>query len=67
MTIQVLLADDQPGVRAGIRAVLKGAPDIGVVGEAKDGGEAQRLTEQLGPGGQHETVFCEPDRLKGYE
>jgi DNA-binding NarL/FixJ family response regulator len=49
MAIQVLLTDDQPIVRAGIRAILKEAPDIEVVGEAKDGAEAQRLTEQLGP------------------
>jgi len=47
MAIQVLLADDQPVVRAGICAILKEAPDIEVVGEAKDGAEAQRLTHKL--------------------
>lgn len=49
MAIQVLLADDQPVVRGGIRAVLKEVPDIEVVGAEKDGAKAQRLAEQLGP------------------
>jgi DNA-binding NarL/FixJ family response regulator len=49
MAIQVLLADDQAVVRAGIRAVLKEAPDIEVVGAAKDGTAAQRLTHKLRP------------------
>ncbi|MGW8357195.1 response regulator [Streptomyces wedmorensis] len=41
--IRVLLADDQELVRAGIRLVLKHAPDIDVVAEASDGPEAARL------------------------
>jgi len=49
MTIRVLLADDHPVARAGIRAALEGAPDIEIVGEARDGLEVQRLTAQLHP------------------
>ncbi len=35
--VRVLLADDEPAVRAGIRTVLESAPDIEVVAEAGDG------------------------------
>ncbi|MGI5491052.1 response regulator [Microtetraspora malaysiensis] len=38
--IRVLLADDQALVRGGFRSILDGQPDIEVVGEAADGGEA---------------------------
>lgn len=37
MTIRVLLADDHDAIRAGLRAILEGEPDIEVVGEAADG------------------------------
>lgn len=47
--ISVLLADDHPVTRAGIRAILEKAPDIQVVGEAQDGTEAQELVVQLYP------------------
>jgi DNA-binding NarL/FixJ family response regulator len=49
MAIRVLLADDQPVARAGIRAALEKAPDITVVGEAADGAAVQRLTAELRP------------------
>ncbi len=49
MTVRVLLADDHPVVRAGIRAMLEKAPDIQVVGEATEGAEVQRLTAELYP------------------
>lgn len=45
----VVLADDHPMVRTGIRNLLKGAPDIQVVGEASNGEEALLLVEQLTP------------------
>jgi DNA-binding NarL/FixJ family response regulator len=48
-TICVLIAEDNARVRAGVRALLEAAPDIRVVGEAKDGGEALELAFQLEP------------------
>ena len=47
--IRVLVADDQSLVRAGFRMILKGEPDIEVVGEAEDGRDAVRLAAELGP------------------
>lgn len=47
--IRVLLADDQDLVRAGFRIILGTEEDIAVVGEARDGADAARLTEQLRP------------------
>jgi two-component system, NarL family, response regulator NreC len=47
--IRVLLADDHAVVRAGLKAVLGAAPDIDIVGEAKDGREAVALVERLNP------------------
>lgn len=47
--IRVLLADDQSLVRAGFRALLDAQPDIEVVGEAADGGEALRAVRELTP------------------
>ncbi len=38
--IRVVLVDDHPVVRAGVRALLEGQADIEVVGEAADAGEA---------------------------
>ncbi len=40
MTIRVLIADDQALVRTGFRKILESEPDLEVVGEAGDGGEA---------------------------
>ena len=44
MTIQVILADDQPLIRAGLRRLIEQTPDIDVAGEAGTGAEAVRLT-----------------------
>ena len=43
MTIRVLLAEDQPIVRAGFRALLDAEADLEVAGEAADGREAVAL------------------------
>jgi DNA-binding NarL/FixJ family response regulator len=47
--IRVLLADDHPLVRAGIRSVLTAEEDIALVGEAVDGDQVQRLCQELEP------------------
>ncbi|MER6379978.1 response regulator transcription factor [Streptomyces sp. NPDC001250] len=49
MTIRVLLADDQPVVRAGLRMLINDIPDIEIVGEAGTGAEAVRLAGDLHP------------------
>ena len=47
--ISVLLVDDHSLVRRGFRRILEDEPDIDVVGEAADGGEAVKLADQLKP------------------
>lgn len=47
--IRVVLADDQPLVRAGLRTILSAEPDLEVVGEADDGDEAIALCRDLSP------------------
>ena len=49
MPVTVLLADDQPLIRAGFAALLASDPDIDVVGEAGDGAEAVALAVRLQP------------------
>ena len=48
-SIRVLLVDDHPVVRQGIRNLLAKENDIVIVGEAKDGSEALKLVEDLSP------------------
>ncbi len=48
-TIRVVLAEDHPVVREGIRTLLERAPDLVVVAEASDGQEALRLVEEMAP------------------
>jgi DNA-binding NarL/FixJ family response regulator len=47
--IRVLLADDHPVVREGLRGMLDAEPDIEVVGEAASGPEAVVLAGRLEP------------------
>ncbi|MEV8308296.1 response regulator transcription factor [Streptomyces flavidovirens] len=49
MPVTVLLVDDEPLVRAGLRAVLEAQPDIEVVGEAADGAAVIPLVHRLRP------------------
>lgn len=46
---RVLLADDHAMVRAGLAVLLNRQPDLEVVGEAGDGGEAIRKAQELRP------------------
>jgi RNA polymerase sigma factor (sigma-70 family) len=48
-SIRLLVADDQPLVRAGIRRVIEADPSLTIVGEAADGHEAVALTRALRP------------------
>ena len=48
-TITLLLVDDHPIAREGVRHILENAPDIQVVGEAENGDEAMKLVSQLRP------------------
>ena len=47
--VRVLIADDHPIFRDGLRALLATDDSIQLVGEAADGGDVQRLVEQLQP------------------
>jgi len=49
MSVRVLIVDDQPLVRAGLRMILQAEPDIEVAGEAGDGAEAVRACAELRP------------------
>jgi DNA-binding NarL/FixJ family response regulator len=49
MTVTVLLADDHPIVRQGMRHLLEAEPDLTVVGEATDGLQTVQLIEKLKP------------------
>ncbi|WP_371619419.1 response regulator [Streptomyces sp. NBC_00454] len=49
MTIRIVLADDQPLVRSGMRVLMADHPDLEVVGEAANGSEAVRLVAELDP------------------
>ncbi|MFF9286315.1 response regulator transcription factor [Streptomyces griseosporeus] len=49
MPVTVLLVDDEPLVRAGLRAVLEAQADIEVVGEAADGAAVIPLVRRLRP------------------
>lgn len=47
--ITILIADDQPIARAGIRQLLSKAKDFEIVGEARDGFETLKRVSQLRP------------------
>jgi DNA-binding NarL/FixJ family response regulator len=49
MTLAIVLADDHPVVRRGMRSLLESQPDFAVVGETGDGLETVRLVERLRP------------------
>ena len=47
--IRVVIADDHPITRDGLRSRLEAVPDICIVGEARDGVEALHLARELKP------------------
>lgn len=47
--IRLLIADDQPIVRAGLAVITGAEPDMVVVGQAGDGTEAVQMTRELRP------------------
>ncbi|MFC0843858.1 response regulator [Streptomyces noboritoensis] len=47
--VRVLLADDQPLVRSGLRVIMADHPDLEVAGEASTGAEAVQLVGDLAP------------------
>ena len=49
MTTRVLIADDHPLLRAGLRRLLAADPDLETVGEAATGAEVLQLTGELHP------------------
>jgi DNA-binding NarL/FixJ family response regulator len=49
MNVTVLLADDHPIVRKGMRNLLEAEPGFSVIGEAEDGVQAVQLAEKLRP------------------
>ncbi|QNN53494.1 response regulator [Nocardioides mesophilus] len=49
MTLRVVVADDEAMVRAGLRLLIDGEPDLEVVGEAVDGEDAVRVAAETSP------------------
>ncbi|MEU0674649.1 response regulator transcription factor [Streptomyces sp. NPDC006172] len=49
MTVRVVLVDDQPLVRSGLRVIMADHPDLEVVGEAATGAEAVELVRDVSP------------------
>lgn len=49
MPTSIIIADDHGLIRAGLRALLNGMPDIEVVGEAADGLSVLKLAAELKP------------------
>jgi DNA-binding NarL/FixJ family response regulator len=49
VSVRVLICDDQPLVRAGVRTLLSTQPDIEIVGDATDGAAAIAAVDRLRP------------------
>ncbi len=47
--VRIVIADDHPIFRDGLRRLLEAEPDLKVIGEASDGAEAVRLARQMKP------------------
>jgi len=53
--ITILIADDHPLARQGVRSILEKAPDMEIIGEAQDGDETKQLVAELRP---NILLFC---------
>ena len=49
MSLGVLLVDDEPLIRSGLRAIIDAEPDLTVLGEAEDGAAVTPLVRRLAP------------------
>jgi DNA-binding NarL/FixJ family response regulator len=49
MTVRVGIADDQPLIRTGLRAMIEHADDLELIGEAEDGDQAIELARRYRP------------------
>jgi DNA-binding NarL/FixJ family response regulator len=49
MKVGVVLVDDQPLIRAGLRVLVDDTPDLSVLGEAGNGADAVRIVAELRP------------------
>jgi DNA-binding NarL/FixJ family response regulator len=53
--IRLAIVEDHPAIAEGLTALMKGEPDVTVVGTARDGGAAERLIETQSP----DVVLCD--------
>ncbi|WP_159794256.1 response regulator transcription factor [Puerhibacterium puerhi] len=60
--VRVVVADDEPLVRSGLRLILDAEPDLEVVGEAGDGATAVEAVRRLRP-----DVVCMDVRMPGVD
>jgi len=49
MTLGVVLVDDEPLIRSGLRAIINAEPDLEVLGEAEDGAGVTAMVRRLRP------------------
>jgi len=65
MTLRIVIADDEPLARRGIRQLLAAYDDVEIVAEARDGAEAVRIIESSAP----DLVFLDVQmpELDGFE
>jgi DNA-binding NarL/FixJ family response regulator len=59
--IRVALVEDHPAIAEGLAALIQGAPDVAVVGTARDAPSASALIEQAAP----DIVLCDIRLLDG--
>jgi DNA-binding NarL/FixJ family response regulator len=58
--IRILIADDHPLFRNGLRALLESVPDMQVIGEAATGDEVLTQARALQPDG-HQNAWSQRD------